>query len=90
MKSVGSFYALIRSVRDLNAQGINQRWSFSLSLFDQRGFFSRIKTIVFDPQVLTLDLPANECQSRNPHSEHGDGQTAVGSTHDDIVQNRRS
>jgi len=42
MKSVGNFYALICSVRDLNDQGIHQRWSFSLALFDQRGFFSRI------------------------------------------------
>jgi len=45
MKSVGNFYALIRSVRDLNAQGIHQRWSFSLSFFDQRGFFSRIDRV---------------------------------------------
>src|ERR1035437_2773302 len=37
MKSVGNSYALVSSVRDLNGRGIHLRWSFSLSLFDQRG-----------------------------------------------------
>lgn len=45
MKTVGNFYALIRSVRDLNDQGIHPRWSFSLAPFDQRGFFSGINLI---------------------------------------------
>src|ERR1035437_9766446 len=37
MKSVENSYALASSVRDLNCRGIHLRWSFSLSLFDQRG-----------------------------------------------------
>src|ERR1035441_5704890 len=37
MKSVGNSYALISSVVDLNDRGIHLRWSFSLSLFCQRG-----------------------------------------------------
>src|ERR1035437_4025313 len=37
MKTVENSYALASSVRDLNCRGIHLRWSFSLSLFDQRG-----------------------------------------------------
>src|ERR1035437_4496862 len=37
MKTVENSYALASSVRDLNCREIHLRWSFSLSLFDQRG-----------------------------------------------------
>jgi len=48
MKSVENSYALASSVRDLNCRGIHLRWSFSLSLFDQRGS-SAESIFSFDP-----------------------------------------
>src|ERR1035437_5292846 len=50
MKTVENSYALASSVRDLNCRGIHLRWSFSLSLFDQRGSSAE--------SVLAIDLEA--------------------------------
>ena len=64
MKSVENSYALASSVRDLNCRGIHLRWSFSLSLFDQRGSSAESKLWV-DPFT-----EAVESKRSASHREH--------------------
>jgi hypothetical protein len=54
-KSVGNSYALIWSIRDLNDRGIHQTWSFSLSLFDPRGF-SAESILCSDPATAAREI----------------------------------
>src|ERR1035437_9610696 len=51
MKTVENSYALASSVRDLNCRGIHLRWSFSLSLFDQRGSSAESRLYYFSDPV---------------------------------------
>src|ERR1035437_1864561 len=75
MKTVENSYALASSVRDLNCRGIHLRWSFSLSLFDQRGS-SAESNLQFDPfpaishfQSIDLNRP-DSTMSPNPWQHH--------------------
>jgi hypothetical protein len=52
MKSVGNSYALISSIVDLNGRGIHLRWSFSLSLFCQRGSSAESRMSCFHGMLL--------------------------------------
>src|ERR1035437_8977362 len=62
MKSVENSYALASSVGDLNCRGIHLRWSFSLSLFDQRGSSAESRMSCFWG---TLSAPVNASWLRN-------------------------
>src|ERR1035437_541583 len=55
MKTVENSYALASSVRDLNCRGIHLRWSFSLSLFDQRG--SSAESVLSKPPTASVTPP---------------------------------
>src|ERR1035437_6479815 len=63
MKTVENSYALASSVRDLNCRGIHLRWSFSLSLFDQRGSSAESISLT-DPFIVASNAVPQYVQSR--------------------------